>query len=113
MSGIDIDRFLVETATRVETTYNEFGDVVYGTTSPEACLYRDISDLKTALNRYEVGVDGILWLASSSAVIRGDIYYHPDEGYLQIVKITKAKTLLTDNTHKFMRCQVSKQRQVS
>jgi hypothetical protein len=113
MSGIDIDRFLVETATRVETTYNEFGDVDYGSTSSEACLYRDISDFKQVPNRYEVGIDGILWLAASSSVARGDTYYHPDEGYLQIVKITKAKTFLTDNTHKFMRCLVSKQRQVS
>lgn len=110
---IDLDRLLVETATKVTTTVNEYGDVQYGSTSSSACLYRDISALGEAANRYEVDITGILWFGANENAARGDIYYHPDEGYLKIEQITKAKRLVMDNTRQFIKCLVSKQRQVS
>lgn len=111
--SIDIDRFLVETATKVATTTNEYGDKQYGTTSSSACLYRDITLEEEAANRVGVRIDGILWFGASENVRRGDIYNHPDEGYLKIEKITKAKRLVADDTLQFIRTEVSKQRQVS
>lgn len=113
MSGIDMDAHLVETATKVVTTYNEMGDKQFGSTSTSACLYRDITTLNHSQNRYEVGVDGLLWFGASENVVKGDLYYHPSEGYLQIVKVIRAKTLLTDDIVQFIKCQVAKQRQVS
>lgn len=111
--SIDLDDKLVETAQRVQISTNEFGDIDYGTGVSVPCLYRDISTLNQAANRYEVGIDGILWFKADEPVTRGAIYYHPDEGYLKIVKITRAKTLVTTNQVMFIRCQVSKQRQIS
>jgi hypothetical protein len=111
--SIDLDRFLVETATKVTTTLNEYGDVDYGATSSTPCLYRDISTLDQLQNRYEVTIDGLLWFGASENVVKGDIYYHPSEGYLQIIKIIKAKRLVADNTTQFIKCEVMKQRQLS
>lgn len=111
--GIDIDRLLVETASKVTITTNADGDINYGTTSDSACLYRDISSMSQLQNREETMIDGFLWFGADEDVARGDIYYHSSEGYLRIHRITKAKTLVTDNVVKFIKCEVFKQRQVS
>lgn len=111
--GIDLDALLVETATKVNITENEFGDVNYGSTSSSACLYRDISTLSQIVNRDEVDIDGLLWFGADENVAKGDIYYHSSEGYLKIVRIIKAKRLVADNTLQFIKCEVAKQRQVS
>lgn len=110
---IDLDAKLVETATKVAVTYNENGDLVYGSTTTSACLYRDISNLDRATNREEITIDGLLWFGASENVAKGDIYYHSSEGYLRIERITKAKRLVADNALKFIKCEVTKQRQVS
>lgn len=111
--SIDIDRFLVETATKYVTTINEFNDIQYGAQSSSACLYRDMTTLIQGQNREEVTIDGILWFAAAENVARGDIYYHPSEGFLRIEKVIKAKRLVGDNSHQFTKTMVSKQRQVS
>lgn len=111
--GIDLDAKLVETATKVAVTRNEYGDINYGATSSSPCLYRDISTLSNAANRQEVTIDGLLWFGATEAVHKDDIYYHPDEGYLRIVKVIKAKRLVADNTRQFIKCEVAKQRQIS
>lgn len=111
---IDLTDRLVETATKVVVQVNEYGDRVYGSTSQSACLYRDISDLKLTGRIEVVGLyDGILWFGADESVEKGDIYYHPSEGYLRIEKITKAKTLLSDDTVQFIKCKVTRQRQIS
>jgi hypothetical protein len=111
--SIDLDRFLVETATKVTTTINEDGDINYGGTTSSSCLYRDISTLNHVANRQEVNIDGLLWFGAGENVSKGDIYYHADEGYLQITRITKAKRLIADNSPQFIKCEVLKQRQIS
>lgn len=111
--SISLDDKLVETATKITVTRNEYGDVVYGATSSSACLYRDISLLQRQTNREEVNIDGLLWFGASENVERGDIYLHPDEGYLRIERVTRAKRLVADNTLQFIKCEVTKQRQVS
>lgn len=111
--GIDLDAKLVETASKVVTTQNEYGDVSYGSTTSSACLYRDISLLNEAANQETVGIDGILWFSGTETVELGDVYYHADEGYLRIQRIFRAKRLLLDNTKPFVKTFVSKQRQIS
>lgn len=111
--NIDLDRFLVETATKIVITHNEFNDKIWGAQSTTDCLYRDISALDEVQNREEVRIDGLLWFKATEDVARGDIYYHPDEGYLEIVSIVKAKRLLVDQTRKFIKCTVQRIRQVS
>jgi hypothetical protein len=113
--SIDLDRLLVETATRVTTTYDENGDQKYGGTTSVACLFRDITSLSEVANREELGVDGILWLPASEVAyaVVGAIYYHPDEGYLRIKSRIRAKRLVADNTTQFVKCGVEHHRQVS
>lgn len=111
--GIDLGPKLVETATKIVTTRNEAGDTVYGSSSSSACLYRDISILNRSTNFENVQIDGLLWFGPTEEVARGDIYYHPDEGYLRVERIVRAKRLVADNTLQFIKCEVSKQRQVS
>ena len=111
--SIDLDAKLVETASKVVVTRNEYGDTVYGTTSNSACLYRDISSLGQSSNREEVVLDGILWFGASENVVKGDIYYHSSEGYLRIQRVIKAKRLVADNSLQFIKCEVTKQRQIS
>ena len=113
MIGIDLNDRLVETASKVAITINEYGDQVYGTTTPTPCLYRDISSLNRGANREDVTIDGFLWFGPTEPVERGDIYYHPDEGYLRIGRVTRAKRLLADNSVQFVKCEVTKQRQLS
>lgn len=111
--SIDLDAKLVETASKVAKTVNEYGDIDYGTSTSSPCLYRDISVLNQTANRYEVGIDGLLWFGASESVSKGDIYYHSSEGYLKIIRITNAKRLVLDNALTFIKCEVAKQRQVS
>lgn len=113
MSGIDIDRFLVETASRVAITRNENGDKNYGITTNEPCLFRDITSLNHVANRDQISVDGILWFNATSPAQNGDIYYHPDEGYLMIKSRIRAKRLVADNTTQFIKCGVNRHRQIS
>ncbi len=111
--SISMDDKLVETATKIVTSQNEYGDIVYGSTSSSPCLYRDISQLTRGANREEVNLDGILWFGASEDVNRGDIYNHPSEGFLRIERVIRAKRLLTTNALMFVKCEVTKQRQVS
>lgn len=113
--SIDIDRLLVETATRVTTTRDENGDLKYGSTASVACLFRDVTSLSDVQNREEQGVDGILWFPASEAqyAVIGAVYYHPDEGYLRIKSRIRAKRLVVDNTTQFIKCGVEHHRQVS
>lgn len=111
--GIDLDSKLVESASKVAITRNADGDINYGATTTSACLYRDISTLEKDTNRYSTNIDGFLWFNASEDVSRGDIYYHSNEGYLKITRVTKAKRLVADNSLQFIKCEIEKQRQVS
>lgn len=111
-----MDAHLVETAQRVTTTRNAFGDLVFGATTSVACLYRDITTLSRGnANREEVDVDGLLWFSTTEEAyaIRGAVYYHPDEGYLRIERVIVAKRLLRGGGKVFIKCEVTKQRQIS
>lgn len=114
--SVDMDRHLVETAQRVSTQRNAFGDINFGATTSVACLYRDISTLSRGnANREEVDIDGLLWFKADEEAyaIRGAIYYHPDEGYLRIERVVVAKRLLRGAGKVFIKCEVTKQRQIS
>lgn len=111
--SIDLDSKLVETASKIAITTNEYGDTNYGATTTSPCLYRDISAMAQVGNREETEIDGLLWFGASENVTRGDIYYHSSEGYLKIIRVVKAKRLVADNSLQFIKCEVAKQRQVS
>lgn len=111
--SIDLDRFLVETANKVAITKNENGDTVYGGTTNSACLYRDIASTEEGGNMTTESADGMLWFGAAEAVELNDVYYHPDEGYLKVVRRIRAKRLVADNSVQFVQCLVRHIRQVS
>lgn len=111
--SIGLDDKLVETATKVVVTRNESGDVIYGATSSRPCLYRDISQLNRNQNLEYTEIDGLLWFGAGETIERGDVYYHPSEGYLRIERVIRAKRLVADNALKFIKCEVTRQRQIS
>lgn len=103
---------LTQTATKIAITRNEFGDSVYGATTSLACMYRDISSIKQVANRENVLLDGLLWFDADAVVAKGDIFQLDGE-YLRIERIIRAKNLLRGNAVRFIKCEVTKQRQVS
>lgn len=112
--SIDIDRHLTQTATKYVTTRNVFGDIVLGNQTPTKCLYRDISTLSASqANRYDVNISGLLWFGAAESVKRGDVYKLDDGNYYQIQQVLLARTRVTDNAVKFIKCTVSKTMQVS
>jgi hypothetical protein len=110
---MDMDRHLVETATKIVTTRNEAGDIVYGATSSRPCLYRDISSIQRGQNREYTELDGLLWFQADEDVHRGDIYYHASEGHLRIERVVRAKSLVRGGGVNFIKCEVTRQRQIS
>lgn len=114
MSGIDLEDRLVESATEVTTTKNEYGDIDYGSSTARRCLYRDISSLSHGQNRNQVMIDGLLWFSPLDGDVAKDaIYYHTSEGYLRIIRVIRAKRLIADDSLQFIKCEVAKQRQIS
>lgn len=104
---------LVQTAYKVSSTTNRFGDRIYAPSvvgSP--CMYRDIADLSARTNREEVTLDGILWFDADEVLSKGDVYELEGQ-YYQIDRIVIARARLTDNVIAFFKCGVTKQRQIS
>ena len=108
---------LSETANLVSQTVNQFGDSIYTTSQSTACLYRDITALSSGGNRDVVAYDGYLWFDADDDTnpTVGNIYYLPAENtYVKVDDVTHAKRLVTsDQTEKFIKCGVTKQRQIS
>lgn len=103
---------LTQTASKIAITRNEYGDSIYGATSSAACLYRDISTLSHVLNREDVNIDGLLWFEAGHDAQMGDIYLL-DGQYLKVERVISAKDLLRTNTEQFVKCEVTKVRQLS
>lgn len=104
---------LVQSAYKVNAGRNEYGDTLYttaGTASP--CMYRDISTLNRTQNMEGVELDGLLWFDADETVSKGDVYLL-DAEYLRIEKVIIARDRLVDNDIKFIKCEVTKQRQIS
>lgn len=105
---------LTQTASKIATTRNEYGDDVWGAAEADIpCLYRDISTLsRRNSNREEVEIDGLLWFDADRTVNKADIYLIGTE-YFRVEKVIIARDRLRSNTIQFIKCEVTKQRQVS
>lgn len=106
---------LTQSAYKVTTTRNEYGDINFNSTASDAtaCLYRDISYITRGnQNKEEILIDGYLWFDGTITLSKGDIYQLNGE-YFRIERITKGKDLLRTNQVDFYKCEVTKQRQIS
>ena len=108
---------LTEVAQLVSITVNQFGDRVYSTSQDTNCLYRDISRMTQGGNRESVDYDGLLWFDADDATNPrvGNIYFLPAENtYVKVDEVVRAKDLLgSSHPIRFIKCGVTKQRQVS
>jgi hypothetical protein len=111
---INITPKLTQTCYKVSTTRNQYGDSVWGATgSAIPCMYRDISTLgQSSGNREEVTLDGLFWLDNDQTVNKADIYKIGTE-YIRIERVIQARDRLRGNTLAFIKCEVTKQRQIS
>jgi hypothetical protein len=111
---INITPKLTQTAYKVSTSRNQYGDSVWGATgSAIPCLYRDISTLgQSSGNREEVTLDGLFWLDNDQTVNKADIYKIGTE-YIRIERVVEARDRLRGNAVAFIKCEVTKQRQIS
>ena len=100
------------TATKIAITKNEYNDTVYGATTSVPCLYRDISMLNRSVNVEGVQIDGQLWFDADQTVLKGGIYLIGGV-YYKIEKVNIARSRLRENTIEFIKCEVTRQRQVS
>lgn len=108
----NLDNKLVETCSIVTTTVNHYGDLIYGTPVSTACLFRDISLLTQTDYQENITVDGIFWFKASTTVNKGDVISYYGEYYL-VEKVTRAKRLLIFAQNSFIKCEVSRQKQIS
>lgn len=114
MSVLDLSDKMVETCSKVQTTYNGYGDLVYGVVEANLpCLFRPIEAIQIAnSNREEVTIDGMFWLRPTDGWDRGDIILYNGE-YFRIDKLIEARRRLVDNSLQFLKAEVYRSRQVS
>jgi hypothetical protein len=105
-------RKLVESCTIIPTTTNRYGDDVWGTPVTTACLFRDISTLHQLNYQENVTIDGIFWFPANSTAIKGNIISYGSE-FFEIAKVIKGKRLMLNNAVDFIKCEVSRVRQIS
>lgn len=104
---------LVQTAYRVSNTRNEHGDFVYQAAATGLpCLFREISSINESGNQEGVTFDGQLWFDSDAVIERGDVYLVGTD-YMRVEQVIVARSRLTDNSIQFIKCLVTRQRQLS
>lgn len=104
---------LKESCTQYSVTRNGHGDLQLTNLGSILCLYRNIEQLNRGVNfREEVQIQGMFWFAGTATVNEGDVIGYNNQ-YFRIENIVKAKTLLTQNSLNFIKCQVSIYRTVS
>ena len=108
----NLDSKLVETCTIYPTTPNRYGDLVYGTGVSYPCLYRDISLVNQTDYQENITIDGIFWFRADTVVEKGDVISFSGE-YYAVEKVTRAKRLLIFAQNSFIKCEVTRQKQIS
>lgn len=103
-----LDEYLVDECQVVETTLDDFGQEITGTTTTLPCRWRDITTIRRGANMDTADADSQVWFAASAVdqVKKGTILLFEGE-YYQIDKRTKAKRL-GETTPQFVKCDVNK-----
>jgi hypothetical protein len=106
-----ISHWLIDECTFFTTTRNEYGDIVYGSPVVRKCRVREINDITRAEYREQLDADLMIWFAGTENVKINDVFIYQGD-YYRIDEINKARKGFQTNIE-FLRCLVSKQRQVS
>lgn len=80
-----------QTATKVTSTRNAYGDYVAGARTDLVCHFRYITNLDISDNE-SIQSDAMAWFEPDSGVVKGDILIIDGEGFI-VEKLTKARRL--------------------
>lgn len=105
-----IEHLLTDTIKKVSHTINEYGDYVYGAETDLACRFREINALNVGDHKELLNSDAIVHLLADSGVKLGDILEYGGAQY-KIDEIVQARKV--GPNVEFIKCGLSKQRQVS
>lgn len=99
-----LESYLVDQCTKVETTRDEYGQEITGTTATLSCRWRDITSVRRGAHMETSEADGQVWFAPTADVSKGTILQFEGD-YYQVEKITRAKRL-GETTPQFLKCEV-------
>lgn len=94
------------TAYKVSTTRNAYGDYVAGSQTALPCHFRYITSLVSTGSSEALQSDAMAWFESDSGVVKGDILIIDDDGF-KVERITKARRL-RDTTVLFLKADLMK-----
>lgn len=107
-----IENFLVDSITRVSSSRNRFGDIVYGASEVFRCRFREINDLTRSVDgREQLQCDALVHFDSKAGISIGDILVY-NGAYYRIDSIVKARRGGSTNIE-FIKCGLLRHRQVS
>jgi hypothetical protein len=95
-----------QTANKVTTTRNAYGDYVAGAKTILPCHFRYITNIDRASNSEAINSDAMAWFEADSNVVKGNVFIIDDEGFI-VDKVIKARRL-RDPTVLFLKTELSK-----
>jgi len=100
-----LEHYLNQTAQKVSTTRDKFGDYLQTSLTEVSCRFRYIRNLRRETNREISDSDALMWFAPTHEVSIGDHYLY--EGvYYQVDRVLKARKLDNATVH-FIKCEVT------
>lgn len=100
-----LESYMVDSCQLIETTVDDFGQEISGTTQTLQCRWRDITDLRRGSHQDVPDATAQVWFAAGTNVERGSILLFEGQHY-QIIRLTKAKRL-GETTPQFIKCDVN------
>lgn len=81
-----------QTAYKVTTSRNAYGDFVAGAKTALPCHFRSLTELVTTNGNEAVRSDAMAWFEPDSGIVKSDVLVIDDEGW-KVNKVTKARKL--------------------
>lgn len=100
-----LESYMVDSCQLIETTRDDFGQEISGTTQTLNCRWRDITDLRRGAHTETSDATAQVWFPAGTPIERGTILLYNGEHY-QVVRITQAKRL-GETTPQFVKCDVN------
>ena len=106
-----IDEYLVDSAYLVSVSRNTDADLVFGAETPLNCRWREEHQLRQVAGREAAETDAMAWFQVGSGVVAGSVIKY-DGIYYRVETLRKAR-VLGETDVQFIKCQMTKLRQVS
>jgi hypothetical protein len=107
-----IDHLLVDTITKMPSTRDEYGDIIYSSGVQMPCRFREINSLNRAVaNKEELDCDALVHFAADASVELGDVFIYGNT-YYRVDSMVKARAG-GSTAVEFLKCGLLRHRQVS